>query len=234
VRGRATRDDAEQDLRDAWRRVDTMTLPVRSGTPTAPAPRPRRGAYRWLAAAAALLLAGGLGAWALAGRGESVPSEPARPGGAPTTVLAAATAAELVGPRWTALWLRGVPARPAPDAVPHLTFADDGSFSGGDPCNGLRGTWVADGDRLGLTIGAMTEIGCDVDQQRAFTTALEDTRRFDIREGLLELRDADGQLLARFAAADGEEPTPVTPSGTAPDEPVSAKEAGDASGQPSR
>lgn len=228
-------DDAGQDLRDGWRRVDTMTLPAPSGSPLAAAPRQRRGAYRWLAAAAALLLAGGLGAWALAGRGGSVPSEPARPAGAPTTVLAAATAADLAGPRWNALWLRGVPARPAPDAVPHLAFADDGGFSGGDPCNGLRGTWVADGDRLALTIGAMTEIGCDVDQQRAFTTALDDTRRFDIHDGLLELRTADGLLLARFAAAEGEEPTPVTPSGTDPDEPVSAKEGtGDASGRPSR
>ncbi|WP_110589740.1 META domain-containing protein [Microbacterium suaedae] len=47
---------------------------------------------------------------------------------------------------------------------PYLTFADDGTYSGSDGCNGLNGTYEVEGEELLLEPGLMTQKACpDID-----------------------------------------------------------------------
>ncbi|WP_156760261.1 META domain-containing protein [Microbacterium karelineae] len=47
---------------------------------------------------------------------------------------------------------------------PHIEFADDGTYSGSDGCNGIHGEYTAEGETLTLKPGFSTLKGCvDVD-----------------------------------------------------------------------
>jgi len=68
--------------------------------------------------------------------------------------LTAATAETLSG-RWEPVGYGG-------DLEPFVEFADDGSWSGTDGCNGRAGRWATDGTGVLLaTAGMSTAIGCD-------------------------------------------------------------------------
>lgn len=187
-------DDLERAFRDALHRVDTMTVPVPPvDAAELTSRRPgRRASHRWLAAAAASVVVAGLAVWALAGRGGSVPAVPAE-----TPSVASARA--LVGGTWLATELGGQVAVPAPDKVPYLVFAAEGSFTGGDPCNGIMGTYRFDGDQIRLASGGFrTLIGCDTGQQERFTAALSGARRAVLAGDTLRLLDASAATLATF------------------------------------
>ncbi|HEY3337539.1 MAG TPA: META domain-containing protein [Propionicimonas sp.] len=212
-------DDAERAFRDALHRVDSVKIPVPSLEPADVRRTPGLGLAvgRWLAAAAVLAVVAGLSVWVLSGRGATVTAVPAAPPSSPT-------AAKLTGTTWMAVQLYGKPTAAAPDQVPFLVFSADATFDGGDPCNGVGGSYRQVGEELRLTPGAMTEIGCNSDQQTRFHKALENTRRAVVdAEGYLELLDLPGNVLAIFQSSDGvqyPEPTPTIPPTADPDTPT--------------
>ncbi len=214
-------DDAERAFRDALHRVDSVKIPVPSLEPAQVRRSPGLGimAARWLAAAAVLAVVAGLGVWVLSGRTGTVAAVP----GAPPS-SAAAAAAKLTGTTWMAVQLYGQPTKAAPEKVPFLEFAANATFDGGDPCNGVGGSYRQVGEELRLTPGAMTEIGCNSDQQTRFRKALENTRRAVVDDdGYLELLDLPGNVLAIFQSSGGDpypEPTPTIPPTADPDTPT--------------
>ena len=217
-------DDAERAFRDALHRVDSVKIPVPSLVPAEVRRGPGLGimmAARWLAAAAVLAVVVGLGVLALSDRGGTVTAVPSTP-------PSSAVGPTLTGTTWMAVQLYGKPTKGAPDNVPFLEFAAGATFSGGDPCNGVGGTYRQSGTELRLAPGAMTEIGCGTDQQTLFHKALDNTRRAIVDDlGYLELLDQSGSVLAVFQSSGGStypEPTPTlvpTPAPTVdPDTPT--------------
>lgn len=202
-------DDLERAFRDALHRVDTMTIPVpQVDAAELTARRPGHlGAHRWLAAAAAVVVVAGLAVWALAGRDGSVPAVPA-------ATPSVASARALVGGTWVATELGGQTAAPAPDKVPYLVFDAEGSFTGGDPCNAIAGTYRVDGGqaRLAPSGAFRTLIGCNTGQQERFVAALTGTRRAVLGGDTLRLLDASSGTLATFRWTPSD-PTP-TPTST--------------------
>ena len=53
-----------------------------------------------------------------------------------------------------------------------ITFADDGTFHGTTPCNGLGGTWTDDDGTLVLELGMMTQMACAEPEVQAQETAI--------------------------------------------------------------
>ncbi|MCS5734652.1 META domain-containing protein [Herbiconiux daphne] len=93
----------------------------------------------------------------------------------------------------------------APD-VPFLAFADDGTWTGSDGCNGARGRWAvaADGS-LTTSSGMQTLIAC---AGAALPSSLHDARVALIAGDDLVLADAEGTPIVTLVAA---------PEGTVPD-----------------
>ncbi|MCA0297032.1 MAG: META domain-containing protein [Actinobacteria bacterium] len=202
-------DDLERAFRDALHRVDTMTIPVPPVDAAELTRRPGRPTgHRWLAAAAAVVVVAGLAVWALAGRNGSVPAVPA------ATPSVASTKA-LVGGTWAATELGGQVAVPTGDKVPYVRFAADGSFTGGDPCNGIMGTYRFDGEEIRIAPGGgfRTLMGCDTGQQKRFTSALTGAHRAELAGDTLRLLDASADTLAVFRWTETPAPS-ATPSAT--------------------
>jgi len=201
-------DDAERAFRDALHRVDSVKIPVPSLEPSEVRRTPGLGIVmgRWLAAAAVLAVVAGLSVWALAGRGQVVAGVPAAP-------PSAAAQARLTGTTWIAVEFYGKPTSLAPDKVPYIEFRTDSTYRGGDPCNGVGGSYRLVGNDLQLSPpGAMTEIGCDVPQQQTFLKVLDGTRRVYRDGDTIELLDQSGSVLARFRSSDAFTAPGPTPS----------------------
>ena len=202
-------DDAERAFRDALHRVDSVKIPVPS--PEAATFRRTRGrgvvVGRWLAAAAAVAIVAGLGAWVLTVRGQPMTAVPAAP------ASTASRMPQLTGAAWGALELFGQAVVASGDQVPFVVFAKDSTFTGGDPCNHVGGTYSLVGDELRLTRnGAMTEMGCNVAQQGQFLKVLDGTRRAQRTGDTLVLMDASGNALGTFRATLGQDEPGVTPT----------------------
>jgi heat shock protein HslJ len=220
-------DDAERAFRDALHRVDSVKIPVTSLEPADVRRTPGLGIMMgpWLAAAAVLAVVAGIAVWALAGRGQVVT-------GVPATPPSAVAPARLTGTTWIAAEFYGKPTDFAGDKMPFIEFRTDSTYRGGDPCNGVGGSYRLVGNDLQISLpGAMTEMGCNVAQQQTFLKVLEDTRRVHRDGDTIELLDQPGSVLARFRSSEayttpwpnpGPTPTPtqsaeVTPSiGPAP------------------
>ena len=216
-------DEAERAFRDALHRVDSVKIPM----PSLEAGEVRRSrgrglvVGRWLAAAAALALVAGLGVWALSVRGLPPTAVPAAP------ASTAPRMPQLTGAAWGALELFGQAVAASGTQVPFVVFAKDSTFTGGDPCNHVGGTYRLVGDELLLSRkGDMTEMGCNVTQQGQFLKVLDGTRRAERTGDTLVLRDASGTVLGTFRAMVGQgepgptatpsTPTPSTPTPTRP------------------
>lgn len=227
-------DEAERAFRHGFRElvnhgpalgpVDLAEVLARGGS----AHSRSRGSLRRLAAVAAVLvLVVGVGAaaWSWLGRTATMPAVPA---GAPSTAELG-----LVGPRWLATRIgdQRVIAN-GQGEVPFLVFAADGSVTGGDPCNGVRGTYRLDGRRLLIPERATTDMACGEDdvvaQQSRFMDAVFATREARRSGETLELLDASGAVVASFVA-ESTSPTPTsrpssssaTPTNPQSDSPVS-------------
>ncbi|MGV8908784.1 MAG: META domain-containing protein [Propionicimonas sp.] len=205
-------DDAERAFRDALHRVDSVKIPVPS-LESAQVRRTRgRGLAlgRWVAAAAAIAVVASLGTWMLTVRGQPVSAVPAAPGPATASI-------QLLGATWVSMELNGRPTEPSPEKAPFVEFSADSTFTGGDPCNHVGGTYRLVGDDLSLSRnGDMTEMGCNVTQQTEFLKVLDGTRRAQRSGDTLVLLDASGNALGRFRATVSQgEPGPVpTPTPT--------------------
>ena len=117
----------------------------------------------------------------------------------------APTAAGLTGVDWKLVSLGTTPALVPPQGPPaHLTFhSTKKSIAGSTGCNRFAGSFVLADRALSLNVGAMTMMACQDDvaaQEEAFVGALKGTAGYRLTNGDLELVDADGQALARFAA----------------------------------
>ena len=213
-------DDAERAFRDALHRVDSVTIPVPSLEPAEVRRTPGLGIMmsRWLAAAAAVAVLAGLGVWGFAGRGQvaAIPAAPA---------TAASASPRLTGTTWVAVQLFGKPTEAIPD-LPFLEFRSDSTYQGGDPCNGMSGSYRLAGDELTVTLpGPMTERGCKVTQQQDFMKALESTRRVLLDGKYLQFLDQPGTVVAIFQSTEGlpypdasalPTPSPAGPTGHLP------------------
>jgi heat shock protein HslJ len=200
------------------------------GRGEAGAPVPvRRTAPRWLAAAAALTLVAGIGvgAWLWRTSAAGVPAVPM-----PLGTTAAATPLALAGTSWDAIQIQGHAVEASSRGVPRLEFRSATAVRVSDPCNRAEGSYLLSGpDPAVLTFsdwGPQTNLGCRVDQQQRFHKALDETRQARVvpahgsqAEDVLELRDASGTVVLRFAPARGsgrpeptQSPASVDPSGT--------------------
>jgi len=209
-------DDAERAFRDALHRVDSVKIPVPSLEPADVRRTPGLGIMmgRWLAAAAVLAVVAGLAVWALAGRGQSVSGVPAQP-------PSAAAQARLTGTTWIAVEFYGKPTSFAPEKMPFLEFRTDSTYRGGDPCNGIGGSYRLVGNDLRISPpGAMTEIGCNVAQQQTFLKVLDDTRRVYRDGDTIELLDQSGSGLARFHSSEAYTTPGPIPTPTKVEEPI--------------
>ncbi len=166
-----------------------------------------RRSWRWLAAAAAVLLVAGIGAgaWYLN-----------RPGAVPAVPVGSPSAAPVVltGTRWLATEIGGRPVVESAstarrESVPWLEF-DATTMSGADPCNGVGADYRMDGDRISFgNWGAHTALGCHIAQQQRFERALMDTTRVQRDGDELEFLDDAGTVVLRFRSAAGSMAAPT-------------------------
>ena len=209
-------DEAERAFRDALHRVDSVKIPVPSLEVAKFRRTQGRGLVvgRWLAAAAAVAIVAGVGTWVLTVRGQPMTAVPAAP------ASTAPSMPQLTGAAWGALELLGQAVVTSGDRVPFLVFAKESTFTGGDPCNLVGGTYSLVGDELHLTRnGAMTEMGCNGTQQGQFLKVLDGTRRAQRTGDTLVLRDASGNVLGTFRATVGQGEPGVTPTPTSTGDP---------------
>lgn len=86
------------------------------------------------------------------------------------------------------------------------TFAEDGTLSGSAGCNNYTATYTVDGQQITITPVATTMMMCVepegiMEQEAEFIAALGTAATFSIEGDQLELRTADGALVASFVAA---------------------------------
>lgn len=94
------------------------------------------------------------------------------------------------------------------------TFADDGTLSGSAGCNRYTATYTLDGEQISITPLAATMMFCEqpegvMEQETEFIAALGMANTYSIEGDRLELRTADGALVASFVAA---VPEPAAPA----------------------
>jgi heat shock protein HslJ len=130
----------------------------------------------------------------------SKPASDAPPTAAAPTAPAPAPAASIDG-TWQLVELTAIPG--APPAPVALTIAG-ASMNGSTGCNHLEATIAGAGLDARITVGAVTERGCD-DPRGAFETAylktLAGVAGYRLDGGALVLLDGQGGVAARFAAA---------------------------------
>ena len=108
-------------------------------------------------------------------------------------------AAAAAGQEWRPAVI-GASAVPA-DSGMVVIFQVDGSINGNGGCNKFFGSLET--TKGELTVGELgsTRMACPgdiMDREAAFMNALQETRRFEIGEGSLQLVGADNQLLAEL------------------------------------
>mgnify|MGYP005842138459 FL=1 len=104
----------------------------------------------------------------------------------------------LVGTRWQLLTMAGV--EPVEGMRYTLSFDSDGELSGEAACRTYRGTYVAAGDDIDLHFLEMAGEPCldrqdAMEQEGAFTTALESIDQYRLSDDRLELVTQGGEVL---------------------------------------
>lgn len=85
-------------------------------------------------------------------------------------------------------------------------FGEDGSLAGSAGCNNYRATYTVQGNQITISAGAMTRKLCNspagvMEQETAYGQALTTAATYTIQGNILELRTADGALVARYTVA---------------------------------
>ncbi len=117
-------------------------------------------------------------------------------------------AASLTGVTWVATsYNNGNQAVVSVLAGTELTavFGEDGSLSGKAGCNNFMSSYTVDGDQITISPAATTRMMCAepagiMEQEAAFVMALETAATYSIQGDTLEMRTADGALVASFVA----------------------------------
>jgi len=83
-------------------------------------------------------------------------------------------------------------------------FGDDGQLTGNASCNNYFGPYETDGNKISIGPLAFTEMAClDVeglmDQESQYLAALQTADTYKIEGGRMEMRTAEGALVANFA-----------------------------------
>jgi heat shock protein HslJ len=86
-------------------------------------------------------------------------------------------------------------------------FSDDGKLAGSAGCNNYTAGYKVDGDHMSIGPVAATRMMCAepegiMDQESAYLAALETAATYQIQNGRMEMRTADGALAATFEATD--------------------------------
>lgn len=107
---------------------------------------------------------------------------------------------ELVETAWTLVEVNGaVVDAAATNRTPTLTLDADGRASGNGGCNQFGGEYELTGSTLRFGPLAMTRMACPgrMEIETAYAAALDATREWRVRGGMLELL-AEDRVLARF------------------------------------
>lgn len=110
----------------------------------------------------------------------------------------------LAGTQWMLTHLADAPAVVAdPTRRPGLTLTADGRVSGFDGCNRMAGSYEVEDQSIAFSQLASTKMACidGMELEQAFADALAQAKNYRILGQHLELLDSDGDLLARFEAA---------------------------------
>jgi heat shock protein HslJ/LysM repeat protein len=107
----------------------------------------------------------------------------------------------LAGTAWILTTLNG--AEPLPDTTITASFDADGTLNGTDGCNRYGAVYEVDGNNISITLGPATLMACPepiMNQATEYLTALEAAATYQIQGEVLELQDADGNVVATFSA----------------------------------
>jgi heat shock protein HslJ len=115
----------------------------------------------------------------------------------------------LVGTNWTATsYNTGTQAVSSLIADTAITavFGEDGKLNGSAGCNNFMTSYTVDGNNMTIQPPATTRKLCPepegvMEQEAAFVSMLPQTATYSISGNVLELRTADGALVASFTAA---------------------------------
>jgi heat shock protein HslJ len=89
-----------------------------------------------------------------------------------------------------------------PDTQITAVFGEDGSLNGVAGCNNYMTSFTAEGNNITIEPAASTRMLCPeegvMEQEAAYLMALENATTYSIRGNQLELRGAEGELIASF------------------------------------
>ena len=126
--------------------------------------------------------------------------------GNPVATFAVLEPAALTGVTWVALFYnngRGAAVSVLTDTEITALFGDDGSLSGSAGCNNYMGGYTTDGSSIAIEPPASTRKACAdaiMQQEAEYLAALPTAATFTIQGDKLELRTADGALVASYVA----------------------------------
>lgn len=127
------------------------------------------------------------------------------PGASPNEAEAAKARAELIG-QWRLASLRGRDVDPpgGKGMASSVRFLEGGDVGGSGGCNRFSGTWEGDGQALSVGPLAATKMACPgmMEMERGFFAVLAETARYRMDDGMLELLDAQGAVMARLRPAE--------------------------------
>lgn len=132
--------------------------------------------------------------------------------GATVATFRATVPAGLIGTNWTATaYNTGTQAVTNVQEGTTITavFTEDGKMNGSAGCNSYMTSYALDGQNITIQPPATTRKLCPepagiMEQEAAFITMLPQTSTYSISGNILELRTADGALIASFTAAPSE------------------------------
>lgn len=120
--------------------------------------------------------------------------------------------AGLPGTHWTATMVndgrQGVTSLVEGTAIT-LSFGEDGRISGSAGCNRYMASYTLDGESITISPPGTTRRYCDgkgvMDQEAAYVKMLEQAATYHLSGSKLEIRTADGALIAGYVAAAAED-----------------------------
>jgi heat shock protein HslJ len=114
-------------------------------------------------------------------------------------------ATSLVGPEWTVLMYNDTNAITSPILGTTITanFSEDGTLSGSAGCNNYTAGYNVDGNNIKIEPAATTRKMCSepegiMEQEAAYTLALERAVTYTIQLDQLTLFGAEGQIIAQY------------------------------------
>lgn len=132
---------------------------------------------------------------------KAAPSPPAQNEAAPQTAPPGAAPAAVEKRDWRLVDVGGQAVTTPPDGNAPTLRLEAGNASGHGGCNRFRGSYRLEGTALSFGPLMSTKMACPaMDAEGRYMQALEKSARWQTHDGQLELQDASGTVLARFAS----------------------------------